>query len=70
MSTLVEVTCSWEKCPSHDTFEPAKALTLHWQKAIDKIRYFHSTECLAGWASSFPKGMLITGEDSQGGWDD
>lgn len=60
----IEVKCSWENCPTHQSVDPARALTLHWPRAIDKIRYFHSTECLAGWASSFPKGMLITGEDS------
>jgi hypothetical protein len=64
MSTLVEVTCSWVNCPSHETTDPSRALTLHWPKAIDKVKYFHSTECLAAFASSYPSGMLITGEDS------
>jgi hypothetical protein len=69
-SVPVEVKCSWDECPSHMTLTPARALTLHWPRAIDKVRYFHSTECLAGWALSFPKGMLITGEESVGTWDD
>jgi hypothetical protein len=60
----IEVKCSWENCPSHITVHPSKALTLHWPRAIGKVRYFHSTECLANWAASFPKGLLITGEDS------
>ena len=64
MSTQSTVQCSWEKCPKHTTLEPARALTVHWPKAINKVRYFHSTECLSGWASSFPAGYLITGEDA------
>jgi hypothetical protein len=60
----IEVKCSWDDCPSHITVNPERALTLHWPKAIGKVRHFHSTECLAGWAASFPKGLLITGEDS------
>jgi hypothetical protein len=64
MSESLEVTCSWEQCPTHETYRPEIALSVHWPHAVKKIRYFHSTECLAGFALSFPAGMLITGEDS------
>ncbi len=64
MQESIEVFCSWDGCPSHQTLTPHRALTLHWPRAIDKVRYFHSTECLAAWASSFPSGLLITGEDA------
>jgi hypothetical protein len=59
-----DVECSWDGCPSHQTFTPARAITVHWPRAIQKVRYFHSTECLSSWAQSFPSGLLITGEDS------
>jgi hypothetical protein len=38
-------------------------ITLLWAK---KVRYFHSTDCLALWAASFPIGYVSTGSEVGG----
>jgi hypothetical protein len=59
-SHLVE--CSWDKCPSHTTFDPSDAIVLTWPRALQKVRYFHSTECLSGYARTFPDNFVTSGE--------
>lgn len=55
-----KIRCDWENCPSHTraNVRGKDFITVLWAK---QVRYFHSTDCLALWAASFPIGYISTG---------
>jgi hypothetical protein len=62
----INVKCDWQQCPTHDKHDPSSAITLVWPSAIQRVRYFHSTDCLAFFAAGFPSGYIIETSSSEG----
>ncbi len=56
------IRCDWDNCPSHVrvNVRGKDFITIIWAK---QVRYFHSTDCLALWAASFPIGYVSTGAE-------
>jgi hypothetical protein len=56
------ISCDWENCPSHyrSHIQGSDMITVLWAGAIKR---FHSTDCLALWAGSYPIGYVSTGKE-------
>jgi hypothetical protein len=64
MTFNTTLTCDYESCPTHlraRVEESRNVLILSWNKTV---KFFHSTDCLAFYAASFPAGYVATGEDA------
>jgi hypothetical protein len=64
MTFNTTLTCDYESCPTHlraRVEESRNVLILSWNKTV---KFFHSTDCLAFYAASFPAGYVTTGEDA------
>jgi hypothetical protein len=56
------VKCSWGGCPTHTrrNVNGKGILVLTW---AGQVYFFHSTDCLAFWAGSFPIGYTPSGDE-------
>jgi hypothetical protein len=56
------ISCNWEGCPTHfrSHIHGSEVITVMWAGSIQR---FHSTDCLALWAGSFPIGYVTTGKE-------